>query len=84
MFLRNIAMAIILALFYCCYLGSLANAAKKVTSPEKQGGVIMIQIIKVIFYGVTLNTLLTLLGVTSFCFTDIFISTSLIILLQII
>lgn len=81
MFIRNLIMAIILALFYLSYFKALADFAKKLI-PEKQGLLVTVQIIKTIFFGMALNVLLTLLGITSFNFTDIFICISLVILFQ--
>lgn len=78
---RNFIMEIILALFFLAYLKTLADIAKKLM-PEKQGLLITSQIIKHIFYGIVLCVLLTLLGITTFCFSNIFISVSLVILIQ--
>lgn len=79
--IRNFIMAIVLALFFLAYLKALADNAKKLM-PEKQGLLITSQIIKHIFYGIVLCVLLTLLGITAFTFSDIFICVSLVILIQ--
>lgn len=76
-------MAIILAVFFLVYLKTLADIAKKLI-PDKQGLLVTSQIIKHIFYGTVLCVLLTLLGITTFTFSDIFICVCLIILIQII
>lgn len=78
MFLRNAIMAIILAIFFLSFLKSLANIAKQL-NPEKQGILVTAEIVKVIFFGSVLDVLLTLLGITSFNFTDIFICVCLVI-----
>lgn len=79
--ISNFIMAIILALFFLVYLKALADIAKKLT-PEKQGLLVTSQIIKHIFYGIVLCVLLTLLGITTFTFSDIFICVCLVILIQ--
>ena len=81
--LRNFIMAIILALFYLNYFKSVADIAKKLV-PDKQGIFTATMIIKHIFYGMVLCVLLTLLGITTFTFGDIFICVSIIVLLQVI
>lgn len=79
--ISNFVMAIILALFYLIYLKTLVEIAQKL-SPDKQGILVISQIIKHIFCGIVLCVLLTLLGITTFCFSDIFICVSLVILIQ--
>ena len=81
MFLRNIIMAIVLALFFLCYLSALAKAGKEVTE-DKQGVLILTDLIKKIFLGSVLCTILTLLGLTSFCFGDTFICICIVIFLD--
>ena len=76
-------MAIILALFFLVYLKALADIAKKLL-PDRQGLLVTLQLIKHIFYGMVLCVLLTLLGITTFTFSDIFICVCIIILLQVI
>lgn len=74
-------MAIILAVFFLIYLKTLADIAKKLI-PDRQGLLVTSQIIKHIFYGMVLCVLLTLLGITTFTFSDIFICVCLVILIQ--
>lgn len=81
MLIRNLIMAIILALLYLAYLKGLTIFAKKI-SPEKQAFLVGTQVIKTIFFGLVLNVLLSLIGLMSFNFADIFISITLIILFQ--
>ena len=78
MFLRNLVMAIILALFFMCYLKALAEAAKEV-NPNKQATLVISDIIKKVFLGSTLNVLLSLTGVLTFTPSNIFICTTMII-----
>ena len=81
MLLRNIIMAIILALFYLSFMKGLAKIAD--TLPDERKAIVLSTIvIKYIFFGIVLNVLLTLLGLTEFCFADCFICTSLLIFLQ--
>ena len=79
--ISNFIMAIILALFFLIYLKTLAYITKKLI-PEKQGILVTSQLIKHIFYGIVLCVLLTLLGITTFTFSDIFICVCLVILIQ--
>lgn len=76
-------MALVMAQFYLYYFKSIADITKEL-SPDKQGIFVVTMIIKHIFYGMVLCTILTLLGITSFTFGDIFICVSIIILLQVI
>lgn len=76
-------MALVMALFYLNYFKSIADISKKLV-PDKQGIFTATMIIKHIFYGMVLCVLLTLLGITSFTFGDIFICVSIIVLLQVI
>lgn len=76
-------MAIILAQFFLVYLKTLVDIAKKLM-PDKQGIFVAAMIIKHIFYGMVLCVLLTLLGITSFCFSDVFICVCIVILSQVI
>ena len=81
MFLRNLIMAIMLALFYLNFMKGLAEIAK--TVPDERKPLVLSTIVaKCIFFGVVLNVLLTLLGITQFNFTDGFICTTIVIFLQ--
>lgn len=79
--ISNFIMAIILAVFFLVYLKTLADIAKKLI-PDRQGLLVTSQIIKHIFYGIVLCVLFTLLGITNFTFSDIFICVCLVILIQ--
>lgn len=81
--LSKYIMALVMALFYLNYFKSIADLSKTLT-PDKQGIFITTMVVKHLFYGTTLCTILTLLGITSFTFGDIFICVSIIILLQVI
>lgn len=81
MFLRNIVMAIILALFYLSFMKGLAEIGKTLPD-ERKAYVLGTIVVKYIFFGIVLNVLLTLLGITEFNFTDGFICTSVVIFLQ--
>ena len=76
-------MALVMALFYLNYFKSIADISKKLT-PDKQGIFTASMVIKHLFYGMVLCVLLTLLGITSFTFGDVFICVSIVILLQVI
>ena len=81
MLLRNIVMAIILALFYLNFMKGLAEIGK--TLPDERKAIVLSTIVtKYIFFGIVLNVLLTLLGITQFNFTDGFICTTIVIFLQ--
>jgi hypothetical protein len=75
-------MALVMALFYLNYFKSIATITKELP-PDKQAIFTITMIVKHIFYGMVLCVLLTLLGITSFTFGDIFICVSIIILLQV-
>lgn len=81
MFLRNLIMAIVLALFYLSFMKCLAEIGK--TLPDKRRAIVLSTIvIKYIFFGIVLDVILTLLGITQFNFTDGFICTTIVIFLQ--
>lgn len=70
-----------LALFYLNFMKGLAEIGK--TLPDERKALVLSTIvIKYIFFGVVLNVLLTLLGITEFNFTDGFICTTIVIFLQ--
>ena len=78
MFLRELIMAIILALFFLSFLYGLSKMSK--TLSENHQGIIMATVIvKYIFFGIVLNVLLTLLGLTQFNLSDIFLCICLVI-----
>lgn len=79
--IRNFIMAVLVALFYLCYFKSIADVVNKINPKHKEFEISVI-ILKHIFLGITLNILLTLLGLMSFTFGDIFICISLVILFQ--
>lgn len=81
MFLRNLIMAIILALFYLNFMKGLAEIGKSLPD-NRRFLVITTIVVKYIFFGIVLNVLLTLLGLTQFNFTDSFICTAIVIFLQ--
>ena len=81
MFLRNIVMAIILALFYLSFMKGLAEIGKTLPD-ERKAYVLGTIVVKYIFFGIVLNVLLTLLGITEFNFTDGFICTTIVIFIQ--
>ena len=83
MFLSNFIMAVILALLYLVFFYNLSKGAK-IISKEKYHYVIIIEVTKTILWGLFLCTLLTLLHVTEFHFSDIFLCISFIILYRII
>lgn len=78
MFLRELIMAIILALFFLSFLYGLSKMAKTL-SENRQGIIIATVIVKYIFFGLVLNVLLTLLGLTQFNLSDIFLCICLVI-----
>lgn len=81
--LSKYIMALVMALFYLNYFKSIAELSSKL-SPDKQGVFVATMIVKHLFYGMTLCTILTLLGITSFTFGDIFVCVTIIILIQVI
>lgn len=81
MFLRNLIMAIVLALFYLSFMKCLATIGKSIPDKSKFK-VLSTIVVKYIFFGIVLNILLTLLGLTEFTFADIFICITLVIFLQ--
>ena len=76
-------MALVMALFYLNYFKSIADISKKLT-PDKQGIFTASMVIKHLFYGMVLCVLLTLLGITSFTFGDVFICVTIVVLIQVI
>lgn len=78
MFLRELIMAIILALFFLSFLYGLSKMAKTL-SENRQGIIMATVIVKYIFFGLVLNVLLTLLGLTQFNLSDIFLCICLVI-----
>ena len=76
-------MALVMAMFYLNYFKSIADISNTL-APEKQGIFTATMIIKHIFYGMVLCVLLTLLGITTFTFGDVFICVSIVILSQVI
>lgn len=76
-------MALVMAMFYLNYFKSIADITKKL-APEKQAIFPATMIIKHIFYGMVLCVLLTLLGITSFTFGDVFICISIVIFSQVV
>ena len=78
MFLQNLLMAIILALFFLSFLHGLSKISKTI-SEKRQGIIAATVIVKYIFFGLVLNVLLTLLGLTEFNFSDIFLCICLVI-----
>lgn len=77
----NFIMAIVLALFYLSFLKGLAAIGKSIPD-ETKVKVLTTIVVKYIFFGIVLNILLTLLGLTTFTFADIFICITLVIFLQ--
>lgn len=85
MFLRNFVMAIILALLYLVFFYTLSTAAKTILKDSyKYKLFLAMEIIKTVFWGLCLCTLLTLLHLTNFTLSDIFLCISFIILYRII
>lgn len=75
MFLRNLIMAIVLALFYLKVFKNIALTVRKL---EKENELMaqtypIVYISLLIFYGLVLNVLLTVAHVTEFKFGDIFL-----------
>lgn len=76
MLLRNIIMAIFLAFLYLKFFKIVADAINVTKAihgdkPAIAGAVSTHCIARVIFYGIILNVLLTLFGLTKFNFSDI-------------
>ena len=85
MFLRNLVMAIILALLYLVFFYTLSTAAKTILKDSyKYKLFITMEITKTVFWGLCLCTILTLLHLTNFTLSDIFLCISFIILYRII
>ena len=85
MFLRNLVMAIILALLYLVFFYTLSTAAKTILKDSyKYKLFIAMEITKTVFWGLCLCTILTLFHLTNFTFSDIFLCISFIILYRII
>ena len=72
---KNFIMAIILALFYLKFLKGVAKATKDLEKTNPTAALLfpLIYVIMVAFNGLVLNVLLTLLHITSFTFSDIFL-----------
>ena len=77
----NYVMSIILALFYLSFMKGLAGIGKSLPD-NRRFLVITTIVVKYIFFGIVLNVLLTLLGITQFNFADSFICISLVIFSQ--
>ena len=75
MLFRNIIMAIVLALFYLKFFKGVAKVTKDLekTNPIAATLFSLIYVSMVAFNGLVLNVLLTLLHITSFACSDIFL-----------
>lgn len=75
MLFKNIIMAIVLALFYLKFFKGIAKASKNLEKTNPKAALLypLIYVILVAFNGIVLNVLLTLLHITSFTFSDIFL-----------
>lgn len=72
---KNFIMAIVLALFYLKFLKGIAKASKNLEKTNPTAALIypLIYIVLIAFNGLVLNVLLTLLHITSFTCSDIFL-----------
>jgi hypothetical protein len=75
MLFKNLIMAIVLALFYLKFFKGIAKVTKDLEKTNPTAALIfpLIYVIMVAFNGLVLNVLLTLLHITSFTFSDIFL-----------
>lgn len=75
MLFKNMIMAIVLALFYLKFFKSIAKVTKDLEKTDPIAATLFpfIYIAMVAFNGIVLNVLLTLLHITSFTFSDIFL-----------
>lgn len=84
MFFVHLLKAVIVAIFYCIYLGCLVSAARKSTDDEaKQAGIIIGIFIKHIICAATLNIMFDLVGFIDFSSTNVLICMTALMILDV-